>query len=274
QCIRDCQLLDREYGIAEHQVPLFRLTLFHIGPQKFHLLWSMHHTILDAWSIVLLLNELFARYQMLIEGREPVLPASRPYRDYIAWLQEQDQHQAEAFWREELRGIHAATPLPFFQPHLTSWGAKEVTHGQQKGQLSREVSQQLQRVARELHITVNTLFQASWAYVLSRYSGQQEVLFGITVAGREAELVGSESLVGLCINTLPVRIRIPQNEIIRNWLQEVHENLVAVLQYAYYPLVQIQGASEIPPNLPLFQCIFVFENHPVERKPSGSLRVF
>src|SRR5207248_6812092 len=99
----------------------------------------------------------------------------------------------------------------------------EPSYGQQKQQLAPAVSQDLQTVARALHITLNTLLQASWAYVLSRYSGQDEVLFGMVVAGREAELAGVESLVGLCINTVPVRLSIPRSGTAADWLHQVHE---------------------------------------------------
>src|SRR5207245_6343780 len=184
--VRVYQQADRQRGFVRERAPLLRLTVFCLGGQHHQLLWSFHHAILDGWSVSLLLQEFFARYQALSQGDQPQVPASRPYRDYIAWLQQQDQQEAEAFWQKQLAGFTAPTPLPLkaTQPEA------EPSYRQQDLLLSRDVSHGLQRVARGLQITVNTLLQASWAYVLSRYSGQAEVLFGMVVAGREAELVG------------------------------------------------------------------------------------
>src|SRR5205807_4001805 len=114
------------------------------------LVWSFHHAILDGWSVSLLLQEFFARYQALAQGSQPQLPAGRPYRDYIAWLQQQDQAEAEAFWRQQLVGLTAPTSLPL----KASQPEAEPSYRQQNLLLSREVSQGLNTVARALHITV------------------------------------------------------------------------------------------------------------------------
>src|SRR5438132_2580458 len=228
QQVRASQQADARRGFDIQQAPLLRLTVFRLGSQHHQLVWSFHHAILDGWSFSLLLQEFFARYQALAQGSQAQLPASRPYRDYIAWLQQQDQAEAEAFWRQQLAGFTAPTPLPLKASQGLAQLEAEPSYGQQDLVLSQEVSQGLQRVARALHITLNTLLQASWAYVLSRYSGQAEVLFGTVVAGREAELVGVESLVGLCINTIPVRITLPEQETVADWLCQVHDQLATV----------------------------------------------
>src|SRR5256884_1310992 len=261
QQVRAYQRTDARRGFDIQQAPLLRLTVFRLGAHHHQFLWSFHHAILDGWSVSLLLQEFFARYQVLSQGDQPQVPASRPYRDYIAWLQQQDQAEARAFWQQQLAGFTAPTPLPLkaTQPEA------EPSYGQLKQQLAPTVSQGLQRVARGLQITMNTLLQASWAYVLSRYSGQTEVLFGMVVAGREAELVGVESLVGLCINTIPVRIALPAQEPVAAWLRRLHEQLATLQRYSYYPLWQIQGLSELSAGQPLFQSILAFENYPIEQ---------
>src|SRR5205807_9062567 len=138
------QQADRQYGFVREQAPLLRLTVFRLGADHHQFLWSFHHAILDGWSVSLLLQEFFARYQALSQGGQPQVPASRPYRDYIAWLQEQDQQEAEAFWQQQLAGFTAPTPLPLkaTQPEA------EPSYRQQDLLLSREVSQGLQRAAR------------------------------------------------------------------------------------------------------------------------------
>src|SRR5207244_6887372 len=176
-------------------------------------------------------------------------------------LQQADQAEAQAFWQKQLAGFTAPTPLPLKASRLEA----EPSYGQQDLLLSQEVSQGLQRVARGLQITVNTLLQASWAYVLSRYSGQTEVLVGMVVAGREAELVGVESLIGLCINTIPVRIALPPQEPVETWLRQLHEQLATLQRYSYYPVWQIHGLSELGAGQSLFQSILTFENYPIEQ---------
>ncbi|MBV8695972.1 MAG: amino acid adenylation domain-containing protein, partial [Ktedonobacteraceae bacterium] len=273
QHLRTYQREDRQRDFVEQHAPLLRLTLFHLGPQQLYVLCSFHHAILDAWSITLLLNELFSRYEMLAQGQELVVPASRSYRDYIVWLHQQDQQAAEQFWCEELRGFTEPTPLPLKQAHVSKQRIVESTYGKQTVRLSSVVSGRLGTLARELHVTVNTLMQASWAFVLSRYSGQPEVLFGMVVAGRSPELVGAESVVGLCMNTVPVRIPVPCQAMVGDWLRHIHERLAMMQHYDYYSLLQIQGVSEITPGLPLFDSIFAFENHPVEQRQYGHLCV-
>src|SRR3989440_1652620 len=259
--VHEYQQADRQCGFVREQAPLLRLTVFRLGADHHQFLWGFHHAILDGWSASLLLQESFARYQALSQGDQPQLPASRPYRDYIAWLQQQDQQEAQAFWLQQLAGFTDPTPLPLKAGRLEA----EPSYGQQKRQLAPAVRQGLNTVARALHITVNTLLQASWAYVLSRYSGQAEVLFGMVVAGREAELVGVESLVGLCINTIPVRIAVPEHEPVQGWLRRLHEQLATLQRYSYYPLWHNQSLSELGAGQSLFQSILTFENYPIEQ---------
>src|SRR5205807_4320564 len=264
QQVRAYQQADSQRGFVLQQAPLLRLSVVRLAAQQHQLLWSFHHAILDGWSVSLLLQEFFARYQALTQGREGHLPARRPYRDYIAWLQQQDQQAAQAFWRQQLLGLTAPTPLPLKAAPASMQKDREPTYKQETLLLSKEVSAQLATIARQLHITVNSLVQASWAYVLSRYSGQDEVLFGMVVAGRQAELVGVEALVGLCINTVPVRLCIPREGTLGDWLRQLHEQLATVQHYSYYPLWQIQRFSELGAGQSLFQSILVFENYPVE----------
>src|SRR5437868_10798608 len=265
QQVHAFQQADARRGFDIQQAPLLRLSVFRLGAGQHQFLWSFHHAILDGWSVSLLLREFFARYQALAQGRQPQLPASRPYRDYIAWLQQQDQAEAEAFWRQQLAGLTTPTPLPLKTSQGLAQLEAEPSYGQQDLVLSKEVSQGLNTVARTLHVTVNTLLQASWAYVLGRYSGQAEVLFGMVVAGREAELVGVESLVGLCINTIPVRIALAEHEPVQIWLRRLHEQLAILQRYSYYPLWQIQSLSELGAGQSLFQSILAFENYPIEQ---------
>jgi non-ribosomal peptide synthetase component F len=132
----------------------------------------------------------------------------------------------------------------------------------------------LQALARQQHLTLNTLVQGAWALLLSRYSGEDDVVFGVTTSGRPAALAGVESMVGLFINTLPVRVEVPGEASLLPWLERLQTQQVEREQYAYSPLLEIQGWSEVPRGRPLFESLIVFENYPVDaalQEQTGSL---
>ncbi|HSF30804.1 MAG TPA: amino acid adenylation domain-containing protein [Candidatus Tectomicrobia bacterium] len=252
---------DRAQGFELSKAPLMRLSLVQLAEDAYQIVWSLHHLLLDGWSLHLLLQEVFQIYTACCVGQELNLQARRPYADYIAWLRQQDLSQAEAFWRQTLKGFTTPTVTDFGRDHESSSG-KEQGYAEQQMRLSAAATTALQAVARQHHLSVNTLVQGAWAVLLSRYSRQEDVVFGATVAGRPTELVGVESMIGLFINTLPVRVRVGPEALLFPWLQELQREQVEARQYEYSPLVQVQGWSEVPRGLPLFESLLVFENYP------------
>ncbi|MCB0168540.1 MAG: amino acid adenylation domain-containing protein, partial [Anaerolineae bacterium] len=258
---------DRERGFALDQAPLMRFTLIEIAAETHHFIWSYHHLLLDGWCLPTLFKEIFTLYQAASHNHRLSLSQPRPYRDYLYWLQQQDIAEAETFWRDALRGFTSPTPLtvnkrPFSE---TLRYAKKVVP------LSPTTYAALQTQARQHRLTLNTLFQGAWALLMSRYRGEAEVLFGVTVAGRPADLPGVEEIVGLFINTLPVRIHVPGEGSVLSWLQQVQAQQRRQEAYAYTVLTDIQRWSETPPGQPMFDTLFVFENYPVDKELSGSL---
>ncbi|MGH8488690.1 MAG: condensation domain-containing protein, partial [Gammaproteobacteria bacterium] len=252
---------DRVRGFALSEAPLMRCALIQVAEDTYQFVLAYHHLLLDGWSLPLILKEVSAYYEAYCGGRELRLAAPRRYRDYILWLQRQDLLQAEGYWREALRGMTAPTPLSIGR----GGGARlEPRYEQQELRVSGTVTAQLQALAREYRLTLNTLVQGVWALLLNRYSGEDEVLFGATVSGRPAELGGVETMVGLFINTLPVRMVVSRKASLLPWLQQLQVQQVEREQYAYTPLVEIQGWSEMPRGVPLFESLVVFENYPVE----------
>src|SRR5581483_3782829 len=136
-------------------------------------------------------------------------------------------------------------------------------------QLSPEVSQLLQRLTRQRQITLSTLMHGMWALLLSRYTDQSDVVFGTTVSGRPADVAGVEDMVGLFINTLPVRVQVSPDELLLPWLQKLQEHLSELRQYEYSPLVQVQNWSEVPRGVSLFESLLVFENYPLRPLTQG-----
>ncbi|HSR89842.1 MAG TPA: condensation domain-containing protein, partial [Gemmatimonadales bacterium] len=260
---------ERRQGFNMTKPPLMRVVLFRTGDDDHQLLWTHHHILMDGWCRPLLLQEIFARYRALVEGRELQLSPVRSYREYIAWLQDQDLRAAEAFWRQMLAGVAAPTPLG---RELGEGFGEGHEYAQEKLSLSTLETQSLSRLARDQRVTLNTLVQAAWALLLARYSGHRNVVFGATVAGRPAELSGIELTIGLFINTLPLRFEVAPEKPLDSWLQEIQTLNVDLRQFEHTPAGKVRQWCEVPAALPLFESLLVFENYskpPAEASGSG-----
>ncbi|MBD2418345.1 AMP-binding protein, partial [Anabaena cylindrica FACHB-243] len=251
---------DRKRGFELSKAPLMRLILIRLTDTSYHFAWSHHHLLLDGWSVPIIFLEVLVHYKGLCQCDRPILKSPRPYRDYIAWLQQQNLTEAQVFWQEKLKGFTAPTPLGVDQITRT----QEDIHAEQTIQLSLTITAALQSLAQQQHLTLNTLIQGAWALLLKKYSGQEDVVFGATVSGRPSTLENVESMVGLFINTLPMRVKIDAFDSLIPWLQLLQEQQVESRQYEYSPLVEIHGWSQVPRHLPLFESIVVFENYPID----------
>lgn len=265
---------DLQQSFSLNHTPPMRLALIQTAIDTHQLIWSHHHLLLDGWCNSIILKEVFSFYEALCKGDNLYLENSSPYRDYIAWLQKQDWREAKTFWRQALSGLRAPTKLGV---HASGSLPKcERGYTQEQIYLSAEVTSILQSFARQHHLTLNTLVQGAWALLLSRYSGEEDVVFGITVSGRPAELPGVEAIVGLLINTLPMRVQVSPHVSLLSWLQQLQQQQAQMLQYQHSSLVQIQEWSEIPRGTPLFDSFVTFENYPVDvslKEQSGSLKM-
>lgn len=263
---------ERERGFDLSTPPLMRLALMQVAQDAYQFVWSYHHILLDGWSVPILLQEVFVLYEALCRGEAASLHRRRPYRDYIVWLKNQRMDAAEAFWREQLRGFTAPTPLTVDHPLEQGADQRGVelhqaddqeAYDEQEIWLSRQETRALERMAREHHLTINTLIQGAWALLLSRYSGEDDVLFGATVSGRPTDLPGAQSMIGLFINTLPIRVQVSETSTI-DWLRNLQARVGEIRDYEYSPLIEIQGWSDVPRGVPLFESILVFENYPID----------
>ena len=263
---------ERGQGLELTEAPLMRIKLIKLNDNEHFFIWSHHHLLFDGWGFAIVLRELFQLYDAFAAGKSVSLPPVRPFRDYIAWLKSQDLAKAEAFWRKHLAGFSAPTPFNVDRKSVES--AKE--YPKIRRSYSKELSEQIEQFSKKYQVTINTIFQGALALVLSRYSGENDVVFGSTVSGRPTELPGVEQMVGLFINTLPIRAQLNSQETIKDWLQSLQMQNVEMRQYEYTPLVDIHGWSDVPRNLPLFEALLVFENYPVSETLSqnaGSLHI-
>jgi len=257
---------DRERGFDPAKPPLMRLALFRTGEREHRLVWTHHHMLLDGWSLGLVYADVVAAYESFRTGEPARLPAARPYRDYIAWMQRQDLAAAEAFWRRELAGFEAATPLGVDRPVPTEEKGMDAC----VVRFGAERTAALHEAARRLGLTLGTLVQGAWGLLLARYSGEEDVVFGITVSGRPPELEGVEGMVGNFINTLPVRARAAAGTTVAEFLRGLQETASEMRQFEYSPLVQVQGWSDVPRGRPFFDSFVSFQNFPIGSSESDA----
>ncbi len=258
---------DRRRGFDLHDAPLMRFVVARLSEREFRFLWSHHHVLADGWSLPLLLQEVFTFYEASRRGIRLNPPDPRPFRDYIAWLERQDPRQAEAFWREQLAGYDEPVRMGIDR----GGAADSADFGEIHRRLSPARAKRLEAFAREHQLTLNTLVQAAWAFLLSCYSGREDVVFGVAVSGRSAPLPGIESMIGPFINTLPVRIKLPADATVRDWLAALQAQTAAFRSYEYSPLVKVQRQGDVQPGTPLFEYLYVFENYPVDISEAAAL---
>ncbi|WP_409520693.1 amino acid adenylation domain-containing protein, partial [Pseudomonas sp.] len=249
-------------GFDLTRAPLQRLLLIRVAQQRYQLIWTSHHILMDGWSSSQLFGEVMEQYHQGSSTAE----VGR-YRDFIAWLQHQDQGALERFWQERLQRLDEPTSLsqavhprhasdePGHHALYTRWDAERTAHLQQR--------------CRELRITANTLVQGAWLLLLQRYTGQASPCFGATVAGRPEALVGAERMLGLFINTLPVIGRMDAEQPLLDWLQALQRDNLELREHAHAPLADVQRWSG-QGGQPLFDSIIVFENYPIDQRLGDS----
>ncbi|MEA5617542.1 amino acid adenylation domain-containing protein [Cronbergia sp. UHCC 0137] len=247
---------DRIFIFDLKQPPLMRFSLIQLSKIKYILVWTQHHLILDGWSAALVIREVFQNYY----NSPFYYPNSRPYGDYIAWLQQQDKIAAKTFWQQQLQGFITPTLIDQFSRKEN----KKFTPQEQTRNLTPSQTTFLQQWAKQQQLTLNTVLQGAFALLLSRYCNTTDVVFGATSSGRPANLAGVESMVGLFINTLPVRVQVSPTDNLVEWLQKLQAQQAEALDYEYTSLLEIQEWSELAPGTSLFDSILVFENYPID----------
>ncbi|WP_327329963.1 amino acid adenylation domain-containing protein [Streptomyces sp. NBC_01208] len=245
--------------------PLMRFTLVRTAPDRHRLVMTSHHILLDGWSMPLLVRELFELYAH--HGDDSTLPRVAPYRTYLAWLAQQDRDAALDVWRTALAGIEAPTLL------AGRGGADGPGSGDLPGTLVLDLdaatTHRLRETARAHRLTLNTLVQGAWGLLLAHLTGRPDVVFGTTVSGRPPEIPGIESMVGLFINTVPVRLRPAPGETLATLLTRLQEEQGRLLGSQYVGLTEIRGVTDLPE---LFDTLAVFENYPMDAEALRTAR--
>ncbi|MEV5850035.1 condensation domain-containing protein, partial [Streptomyces sp. NPDC051985] len=241
--------------------PLLRLLLIRLGERRHRLVMTTHHIVLDGWSLPILVDELSTVYRAGGDVRS--LPPIRSYGDYLAWLGRQDREAARSAWRTELAGADEPTLVAPADPARTPLRPEAVLT-----ECSAELTRALEALARECGVTMATVVQAAWAMVLARLAGRQDVVFGTTVAGRPTDLPGADSLVGLFINTLPVRVELAGGSTVAELLATLQARQVSLLGHQHLGLTEIKQLAGPGAE---FDTLVVYENYPrsAAEEPDG-----
>ena len=249
---------DREKGFDLTAAPLMRLATMELPDGRAQFVLTFHVLLLDGWSKGLVLKSVYELYTANRDGKAAAPPPSTPFKKYIEWTARHDASESEGYWRGQLDGM-GPTPV--------GWrtGAKALSaerFGEASAVLDAELLERLQGFARSQRLTMNTLIQGAWAMLLGRYSGRSDVIFGGAVNGRSPDLPGAEQVVGFLVNTIPVRVRVPEQGTVADWLRAFQEEQNELRTHENAPLAKIREWSEVKPPAPLFESVVLFENWP------------
>ncbi|MDO3682129.1 non-ribosomal peptide synthetase, partial [Paenibacillus ehimensis] len=253
---------DKARGFDLAQDALMRVSILRTGEQAYRLIWSFHHIVMDGWCLSLVTSEVFGAYYALAERREPEFAEVTPFGRYIEWLERQDAGEAAAYWKQYLAGYEQQTLLPKAgseQGQTEGYVPEQLTC-----ELGQELSERMNRIAKQHQVTINTLMQTAWGVLLQKYNNNRDVVFGSVVSGRPADIAGVESMIGLFINTIPVRIQTEAETTFADLLRATQEQALRSGAYDTFPLYEIQALAEQKQDL--INHIMVFENFPVEQQ--------
>jgi hypothetical protein len=257
---RDLADAERARPFDMTKPPLLRFLLIKLADGLHRMVFTNHHILLDGWSTPVLQTELFALY--LAKGDDTGMPRVAPYKNYLAWLAAQDRPAAEDAWRRSLDGVH--------EPTLVAPGAPEPgadSPGRVRIRLTEDLTAALSARARAQGVTLNTVLQLAWGTLLSRLTGSTDVVFGAAVSGRPPELPGVEQMIGLFINTLPIRVRVRPADTVAEALTRLQDEQAALMPHHHLGLSDIQrltGAGT------LFDTMTVLENYPFDPDAAGT----
>ncbi len=253
---------ERLRGFDFSRPPLIRLALIRTALHTHELVWTQHHILYDGWCRAVLFRELTAFFVARSSGTAPTLPDATQYGSYVEWLQRQDPGDARRFWRRQLEGVQIAGPFgrTTASSRLPRTGVSG--HQEQEVRCAAEDMTALDRFAQQNRVTAGVVMQGLWAVLLSRYTGRSDIVMGVTVSGRPPDLPGVETIIGLFMNTLPVRVHVQDTLDVCTFLKELQAQNTELRRFEYCSSAEIHEWAGVPGAVPLFDHILVYENYP------------
>ena len=260
--VADYKARDRRRTFDLSRDMLLRLALLQTEDEEFEFYMLHHHIILDGWSTGIFFHELFEAYRAHGQGRTAALPPAPSFGRYVAWLRGRDKEESLAYWERQLAGYDAAPPIP--GRRADAGEARPANQATLTLTIDGEILEALKRAAAASEVTAFTVLKALWGLLLARISDCHDVVFGTVVSVRPPQVEGIERMVGLFINTVPVRIRLSDDESCLDLIQRVQREALAAAPHQTPSLAEIQSRSRLKRNL--FDHLLVFENYPIDRQ--------
>ncbi|WP_272037596.1 non-ribosomal peptide synthetase [Paenibacillus sp. JJ-100] len=266
---------DQKKGFDLTKDVLLRAAVLQTGDLSYKLIWSYHHIILDGWCLKTIVQELFDVYKSLSQGTFSSAEEAPPFSRYIQWLDRQNREEARSYWAEYLEGYESDIELPSFGMRIpvgrNGQGSGETQQVKQAVQvdriykISQETTLRLEHLAKSHQVTLNTVLQSAWGLLMGRYNGTEDVIFGSVTSGRPAEVEEIENMVGLFINTVPIRISFQGGMPFSALIHKVQQASLETQSYDFYPLAEIQSLTSKKQQL--ISHIYAFQNYPVSADP-------
>ncbi|MEC1581805.1 amino acid adenylation domain-containing protein [Bacillus subtilis] len=258
QFIEQWKEKDRDRGFHLQKDVLMRIALIQTGESQYTCIWTFHHIMMDGWCLSIVLKEFLHIYASYVNASPITLEPVQPYGKYIKWLMEQDKEQAVSYWDHYLSGHEQQTVLPKQKKTKGKSRQEHVTFS-----FSKEESSRLSELAAREEVTLSTIFHTIWGILLQKYNNNDDAVFGSVISGRPAEIEGIEHMVGLFINTMPVRVQGAKTPFLQ-LIKDMQKDRLAAEAYSYHPLYEIQSRSAVKQGL--IDHILVFENYPVQQE--------
>nr|WP_282081998.1 non-ribosomal peptide synthetase [Aquimarina algiphila] len=257
--VEERKISDQLKGFNLEEPSQMRLTVLDLGNESYEFIWSYHHVVMDGWCTSILVNDYYKILQSIANDIDPKLPMSRPFSDYIQWLNKVGEEDTLTYWKDYLSGYNNVVEIPSKTTKLSN---QKFENLEETLEISGGIYQKMDALCNNIGVTHYTFIQAVWGYLLSKYNDFQDVVFGSIVSGRPPNLEGVEDMVGLFMNTIPVRVNYKSKERIVDLLKKTQDDAITGLSHQYMSLAKVQGQSEL--GISLINHVMVFENYPIQ----------
>ncbi|HLP44714.1 MAG TPA: amino acid adenylation domain-containing protein, partial [Candidatus Kapabacteria bacterium] len=261
--LQELKKQDLNEGFDLQEVP-FRVTLCKLTGKNFVMIISSHHILYDGWSNGIILREFFKNYELCRNGKSVKIPLKTPFKEFVKWIQSQDKSKQKKFWHDYLAGIETITEIPIKNNKEKSANVREYSFV-----LPKDICRQLDAFSKEHRVTLAAVFYATWGLLLQRYCSSEDIVFGTTISGRSASIKQIENMVGIFINTLPLRVQSTPTAKLIDVIAAVENHLQEREAVESTPLLETGAGS-------LFDTIMVIENYPLDNRllpPDSSLSI-
>ncbi|HEX3044252.1 MAG TPA: amino acid adenylation domain-containing protein [Bacillota bacterium] len=262
--LKDFKQRDREKGFDLTKDPLVRVSILKTGPEAYQLIWSFHHILMDGWCIGIILKDFFQIYQSFKFNTLLKLESTPSFGSYLEWLELQDKGRALEYWEVYLRDYETQAKIPYQKTAMDG----DYRQEEQLFFWDEKTTQTLADISVKHQVTLNAILQSLWGILLQKYNRVNDVVFGAVVSGRSPEVPGIEKMVGLFINTIPIRVKTDPGQTFAGLVKKVHQDMLAAEKYSYFQLAEIQSHTLLKTDL--ISHIMAFENYPLASELAGA----